>query len=155
VFANGRVYSVAIKLEEAVMPNYSLVQIEGIGAANSRKMKMAKVGTTSSLLKKGATPKGRKELAKSSGVSESVILKWVNMADLFRVKGIGKQYSELLEKAGVDTVKELRNRLPDNLAASLEKANSGPRRLVRQLPGVKRCRSWINAAKKLPPAVTY
>ena len=137
------------------MPNYSLVQIEGIGPANSKKMGSAKVLTTSMLLKKGATPKGRKELAQQTGISESVILKWVNMADLFRVKGIGKQYSELLEKAGVDTVKELRNRVPENLAAALVKANSGSRRLVRQLPGLKRCRTWIAEAKKLAPAVTY
>ncbi len=137
------------------MPNYALMQIEGIGAANSAKMKKAKVRTTRGLLKKGATPKGRKELAAQSGVSQAVILKWVNMADLFRVKGIGKQYSELLEKAGVDTVKELRTRKAEHLVASLAKANSGSRRLVRQLPGLKRCQSWINEAKKLPPAVTY
>ncbi len=138
------------------MPNYNLVQIEGIGPANSNKMKSAKVLTTATLLKKGSTPKGRKELAQQTGISQAVILKWVNMADLFRVKGIGKQYSELLEKAGVDTVKELRTRTPENLAAALAKANeAGGRRLVRQLPGLKRLRTWVNAAKKLAPAVFY
>ena len=78
--------------------------------ANSTKMEKAKIQTVRGLLKRGGTAKGRKELAEKTGISESVILKWVNMADLFRVKGIGKQYAELLEKAGVDTVKELRTR---------------------------------------------
>lgn len=138
------------------MPNYSLVQIEGIGPANSNKMKSARVLTTGTLLKKGGTPQGRRELARQTRISESVILRWVNMADLFRVKGIGKQYSELLEKAGVDTVKELRTRTPENLVAALAKANAaGGRRLVRQLPGLKRVRAWVAAAKKMAPAVSY
>jgi predicted flap endonuclease-1-like 5' DNA nuclease len=138
------------------MPNYNLKQIEGIGPANSRKMERAKIQTVRGLLKRGGTPKGRKELAQQTGINEAVILKWVNMADLFRVKGVGKQYAELLEKAGVDTVKELRTRRADNLAPKLEEANQvGGRRLVRQLPGVKRVQSWIDEAKKLPPAVTY
>lgn len=138
------------------MPNYSLKQIEGIGAANSRKMEKAKVQTVRGLLKKGGTPKGRKLLAEQTGVGESVILKWVNMADLFRVSGIGKQYAELLEKAGVDTVKELRNRRADALVAKLAASNRvGSRRLVQQLPGLKRVQAWIDEAKKLPPAVSY
>jgi nucleotidyltransferase/DNA polymerase involved in DNA repair len=78
------------------------------------------------------------------------------MADLFRVNGVGKQYAELLEKAGVDTVKELRNRRADNLVAKLAEMNkAGGRRLVRQLPGLKRVQGWIDEAKKLPPAVRY
>jgi len=138
------------------MPNYTLSQIEGIGPANSKKMQKAKVQTVRGLLKRGATPKGRKELALQSGVSEAVILKWVNMADLFRVNGIGKQYAELLEKAGVDTVKELRTRRADKLIAALEAANgAGARRLVRLLPGQKRVQGWIDEAKKLAPAVFY
>lgn len=100
--------------------------------------------------------RGRKELAEQIGISESVILTWVNMADLFRVRGVGKQYAELLEKAGVDTVKELRNRRADNLVAKLAAANTvGGRKRVRQLPGLKRVQSWIDEAKKLSPAVTY
>jgi predicted flap endonuclease-1-like 5' DNA nuclease len=138
------------------MPNYNLKQIEGIGAANSKKMEKMKIQTVRSLLGRGATPKGRKELAEKTGISEAVILKWVNMADLFRVKGVGKQYAELLEKAGVDTVKELRNRRADNLTVKLAEVNKvGSRRLVRQLPGPKRVQSWIDEAKKLRPAVTY
>jgi len=138
------------------MPNYPLAQIDGLGPANSKKMQKAKVQTVRGLLKRGATPKGRKELALQSGVSEAVILKWVNMADLFRVNGIGKQYAELLEKAGVDTVKELRTRRADKLIAALEAANgAGARRLVRLLPGQKRVQGWIDEAKKLAPAVFY
>ena len=138
------------------MPSYRLIDLEGIGPANSRKMDEAKIKTVRGLLQKGGTPKGRKELAQSTGISESVILKWVNFADLFRINGIGTQYSELLEKAGVDTVKELRTRNAENLVASLKKANeAGGRRLVRGVPGLKRARTWIAEAKKLKPAVTY
>jgi len=136
--------------------NYRLKEIEGIGPANSNKMQTAKVLTIQGLLKKGGTPKGRKELAEKTGLSESVILTWVNMADLFRINGVGKQYAELLEKAGVDTVKELRNRRADNLAAKLAEVNpAGGRRICGQLPGLKRVQSWIDEAKKLPPAVSY
>jgi predicted flap endonuclease-1-like 5' DNA nuclease len=138
------------------MVNYTLKEIEGIGPANSSRMQSAKVLTVQGLLKKGGTPKGRKELAEQTGLSESVILKWVNMADLFRVNGVGKQYAELLEKSGVDTVKELRNRRADNLVAKMAETNAaGGRRIVRQLPGLKRVQSWIDEAKKLPPAVSY
>ena len=91
----------------------------------------------------------------STGIDAKLILKWVNMGDLFRVKGIGQEYSELLEKAGVDTVKELRNRNPENLLAKLEEANSSGRQLVRALPGLKSVESWIETAKTLDPMVTY
>ena len=138
------------------MPNYKLSKIEGIGPAQSKKMQVAKIQTVRGLLQKGATPKGRKELAEKTGIDEAVILKWVNMADLFRVKGIGEQYSELLEKAGVDTVKELRNRRADNLVAKLAEVNKvGGRKMVRQLPGLKRVQGWIDEAKKLSPVVRY
>ena len=138
------------------MPNYKLEEIEGIGPANAKKMAKAKVLTVNALLEKGKTPKGRKELAELTGITEAVILKWVNMADLFRVPGIGKQYSELLEKAGVDTVKELRTRRADNLTAALAQANvAGKNRLVKQVPGLQRVQSWIEEAKKLAPVVKY
>jgi predicted flap endonuclease-1-like 5' DNA nuclease len=138
------------------MPSYRLIDLEGIGPANSRKMDEARIKTVRGLLQKGGTPKGRKELAERTGISESVILRWVNMADLFRINGIGTQYAELLEKAGVDTVKELRTRNATNLVASMQKANeAGGRRLVRLVPGLKRAQTWISEAKKLKPAVTY
>ncbi|HQG46775.1 MAG TPA: DUF4332 domain-containing protein, partial [bacterium] len=102
--------------------NYKIADIEGIGASMSQKLKKANIKTVHGLLQAGATKKGRKELAESSRIDEAVILKWVNMADLYRVKGIGKQYAELLEKAGVDTVKELRARNAENLVAKLAEA---------------------------------
>ncbi|MDX2480111.1 MAG: DUF4332 domain-containing protein, partial [Desulfuromusa sp.] len=119
------------------------------------KLKKANVGSLNALLNAGCTKKGRKELAEKSGIDEKVILKWVNLADLFRVKGVGTQYSELLEKAGVDTVKELRNRNPENLHAKMIEVNSAGRALVRQLPGLKVVENWVAEAKKVEPMVTY
>jgi len=138
------------------MPNYKLIEIEGIGSAMSKKMEKARIKTVRGLLKKGATRKGRKELAETTGIKSSVILKWVNMSDLFRIKGIGKQYAELLEKAGVDTVKELKMRQPAALLAQIEKINNaGKKRMVQALPGLKRVKLWVRQAQKLPPVITY
>ncbi len=138
------------------MMNYKVADIEGIGASMSMKLKKANIKTVQGLLKAGATRKGRKEIAEASGIDEAVILKWVNMADLYRVKGIGKQYAELLEKAGVDTVKELRTRKAENLVAKIAETNAdGKKRTVRLLPGLKRVEGWIEEAKKLEPMVTY
>jgi len=138
------------------MPNYKLIEIEGIVSAMSKKMEKARIKTVRGLLKKGATRKGRKELAETTGIKSSVILKWVNMSDLFRIKGIGKQYAELLEKAGVDTVKELKMRQPAALLAQMEKINNaGKKRMVQALPGLKRVKSWVRQAQKLPPMITY
>lgn len=138
------------------MMNYRITDIEGVGAAMTKKLEKASIKSVQGLLKKGATKKGRKEIADATGIDESVVLKWVNMADLYRVKGIGKQYAELLEKAGVDTVKELKMRKADNLLAKMAEVNkAGSKRLVRLLPGLKRVAAWIEEAKKLPPMVTY
>jgi len=138
------------------MMNYKITDIEGVGAAMTKKLEKASIKSVQGLLKKGATKKGRKEIADATGIDESVVLKWVNMADLYRVKGIGKQYAELLEKAGVDTVKELKMRKADNLLAKMAEVNkAGSKRLVRLLPGMKRVAAWIEEAKKLPPMVTY
>lgn len=137
------------------MADYKISEIEGIGGTFSAKLGEAGVNKVSDLLEKGKTAKGRKELSNSTGIDAKLILKWVNMSDLFRVKGIGKEYSELLEKAGVDTVKELRNRNPQNLHAKLEEVNSAGRQLVRALPALKTVESWVEEAKKLEPMVTY
>jgi predicted flap endonuclease-1-like 5' DNA nuclease len=95
-------------------------------------------------------------LAEATSTNDKLILKWVNMSDLFRVKGIGPEYSELLEKAGVDTVKELRHRVPEHLHAKMEEVNSSTGKpLVRALPGLKAVQSWVEAAKQLEPVVTY
>ena len=128
--------------------------IEGIGPGYSGALKTAGIVTVEQLLQAGATSRQRAELVRKTGVSSKLILKWVNMCDLFRVRGVAGQYAELLEAAGVDTVKELRNRNSDNLAAAMSKANA-TKRLVRQLPNSKRISDWIEHAKSLQPIVTY
>jgi predicted flap endonuclease-1-like 5' DNA nuclease len=100
-------------------------------------------------------PAGRKELAETTGLDASLILTWVNMADLFRIKGIGGEYAELLKKSGVDTVKELRNRNPENLLAKMTEVNTTGRQLVRALPSLSMVQSWVTLAKELDPMVTH
>jgi predicted flap endonuclease-1-like 5' DNA nuclease len=132
----------------------NLIDIEGIGATYADKLAAQGVTTTGDLLKAGATPKGRQDLEAATGISGALILKWVNKADLFRVKGIGTQYSDLLEAAGVDTVVELGQRRADNLAVKMADVNA-QKGLVRQLPTEKQVADWIAAAKELDRAVTY
>ncbi len=105
-------------------------------------------------MKRGATPDGRKEIAAASGVGHELILTWVNMADLYRIKGVGSQYSELLERAGVDTVVELSKRVPDNLHAAMLKINEA-KHVVHVMPALKQVKSWVSQAKKMKRVVTY
>ena len=137
------------------MPSYKISEIEGIGPAYAVKLKQAGIKTVNSLLKKGSTKKGRKNIEEATGLDASMILKWVNMADLFRIKGVAGEYAELLEAAGVDTVKELRNRNADNLHAKMAEVNSEGRKLVRLLPALKNVKAWVEEAKQLKPMVTY
>ncbi len=132
----------------------SLIKIEGVGAAYARKLQEAGIKSTKALLEKGATPQGRREIAAQSGISEPVILRWVNHADLARIKGIGGQYSELLEAAGVDTVVELAQRNAENLHKHLAVINE-EKRLVRKLPNQSQVNVWIKQAKRLPRVVNY
>ncbi len=132
----------------------SIENIEGIGPANAKKLAKAGIKGVKTLLIKGGAAKDRKEIAEASGVSTEVILKWVNMADLFRIKGIGTQYSELLEAAGVDTVKELAQRNADNLCEAMQDTNS-KKKLVRQTPSLASVKRWVAEAKSLPRAVHY
>jgi predicted flap endonuclease-1-like 5' DNA nuclease len=134
--------------------NYSIATIEGIGPAYAQKLKAKGVRTTSTLLARGRDARGRKELAAAVGIDESLILKWANLADLMRIKGVGEEYSELLEAAGVDTVKALRNRNVGNLTRALTEANA-KRRMVRLLPSEKAVARWVAEAKTLPPVLTY
>lgn len=136
------------------MASYKITDIEGIGEVYANKLDSVNIKTVGALLEKGCTRKGRQELAAATGIDETLILKWVNAADLFRVKGIGSEYSQLLEKAGVDTVKELKNRRAENLHAKLAEINES-HKLVRQLPGLSQVESWIEMAKELEPMVTY
>ncbi|HRJ76207.1 MAG TPA: DUF4332 domain-containing protein [Anaerolineales bacterium] len=133
----------------------TLKEIEGIGSAYAAKLNKAGVRGVNGLLQAGGTRKGRAELAKATGFSAKTILEWVNRADLFRVKGIGSQYSDLLEAAGVDTVVELGKRKPEALVAAFEKANSGKKRVVRQLPSLSQVKDWVKKAKSLKRAVEY
>lgn len=128
--------------------------IEGIGPAYAEKLKAVGINTVEALLEKGATSKGRKELVEKSGISDNLVLKWVNRADLDRVKGIGAQYADLLEASGVDTVVELSKRVPANLHAKMVEVN-GAKKLVRQLPTEKAVEGWVAEAKTLPRVVTY
>ncbi len=129
-------------------------EVEGIGNAYGKKLEKAGICTTDDLLAKGAMPKGRREISKKSGIKEQLILKWVNHVDLFRIKGVGKQYAELLEAGGVDTVVELSHRNPENLLSTIEKTNS-KKHLVRALPYIKQVKKWVEEAKKLPRKIQY
>ena len=136
--------------------SYPISTIEGIGPKYKKMLVKVGVTNTKTLLERGAKKKGRKELAAESGVDETLILKWTNMADLMRVKGVGEEYSELLEVAGVDTIKELRKRKPVNLHKAMAEANGArKKKLVRQLPGLAQVEKWVAHAKELPPMMTY
>ena len=128
--------------------------IEGIGEVYGRKLRAVGVSNSAKLLAAGATRKGRADLVARTGLNESMVLRCVNMADLFRINGVASQYAELLEAAGVDTVKELRNRRADNLAAKMLEVNTA-KRLCRLVPSVRVVAGWIEQAKSLPPAVSY
>ncbi len=131
-----------------------LLDIEGIGPAYAEKLAKVGLKTTGSYLKAGSTPQGRKQLAETTGISDKLILEWVNLADLFRIKGIGEEYSDLLEEAGVDTVPELAQRNPENLILKLKDVND-TKKLVRRLPVLSQVQSWVDQAKELPRVVTY
>ncbi len=131
-----------------------VIEIEGIGPAYEAKLAEAGITTVEGLLGKGATAKGRKEIVAATGISAALVLRWVNIADLFRIRGIGRQYSELLEAAGVDTVVELSKRVPGNLEAKMQEVN-GARNLVRKVPTLSQVQSWVEEAKALPRIVTY
>ena len=133
---------------------YPIEDIEGIGPKYAKKLRDVGVKRTNNLLDRGATRKGRQELADATGLEASLILKWTNMADLMRVRGVGEEYSELLEAAGVDTVKELRTRKPQNLHTAMAEANTS-KKLVRQLPGLAQVEKWVKHAKELKPVMSY
>ncbi len=132
----------------------NLLKNEGVGEAYAQKLQGLGIKSAKALLEKGATPQGRKELAAQSGIGEAFILRWVNHADLSRIKGIGGQYAELLEIAGVDTVVELAQRNAENLHKHLIAANE-EKKLVRKLPNQTQVSNWVKQAKKLPRAVAY
>lgn len=134
--------------------SYPIEDIEGIGPAYAKKLAAGGIKSTAALLKHCGDRKGRKASAATCDVSEKLLLTWTNLADLMRISGIGPQYSELLEAAGVDTVKELRNRNAANLAAKMAEVNA-TKRLTRRVPPASVVEKWVAAAKTTEPAVSY
>jgi len=139
---------------EATDRGINIIDIEGIGPTYAQKLNSINIYTTSDLLKAGATPLGRKELAEKTGISGKLILEWVNLADLFRIKGVGEEYSDLLEEAGVDTVVELAKRVPENLHAKMLEVNE-QKKLVRRPPPLSAVKEWVEQAKKLKRMIEY
>ena len=133
---------------------YKIIDIQGIGPVYAEKLIAIGIETVDQLLEKGADPKGRQAIEDATGIRHDLVLTWVNHADLFRVKGVGPQFSELLEAAGVDTVKELRNRNAANLAAKMAEVNEA-KHLCRRTPVEKEVAKVIELAKELEPKVTY
>lgn len=134
--------------------NYSIEEIEGIGKAYATKLITLNIKTTKDLLSLCCDKKGRKTISDQLDISEKLLLKWVNLADLMRIDGIGKQYSELLEAAGVDTVKELRNRKPENLLETMVQTND-LKNLCNANPGLAMIEEWVEQAKKINPLISH
>ena len=132
----------------------NIADIEGIGGAYAEKLGAAGVTSVDGLLEAGATPKGRSDLAAQTGISDKLVLKWVNHADLFRINGVAGEYAELLEAAGVDTVAELAQRNGANLAKAMAETNE-KKSLTRTVPGEAQVTKWIDEAKTLPRKVNY
>ena len=133
---------------------YKIAEIEGIGPSYAEKLSKAKIKTTDDLLDLCCSKSGRQSVAEQTGVGESQLLKWANQADLMRVSGIGSEYAELLEAAGVDTVKELRTRNAENLATKMAEINE-QKKLTRAVPAPKVVTDWVEQAKKLDPKITH
>jgi predicted flap endonuclease-1-like 5' DNA nuclease len=132
----------------------SVIHIEGIGEVYANKLADAGISTTEALLESGATPQGRQALCEKTGIGHKLILKWVNRADLFRVEGIAEQYSDLLAAAGVETVLELAQRVPEHLHPKLVEVNEA-KKLVRHVPTLEHVAGWVKSARGLSRVVTY
>lgn len=136
------------------MANYKIEEIEGIGPVMGEKLRAVGVNNTDKLLEATKTKKQRKDLAASTDISEKLILRFANMADLFRITGVGQEFAELLEAAGVDTVPELAQRRPDNLTAKMEEVNE-TKKLTRRTPSLIEVEKWVAEAKELPRVLEY
>lgn len=133
---------------------YKIEDIEGIGPSYGEKLVAAGVKNTDQLLEKCGAAKGRKQIAEASGLTTKQLLKWANMADLMRISGVGPEFAELLEAAGVDTVKELRNRNATNLAAKMKEVHE-EKKLTRTVPSESQVEKWVAQAKELDPKITH
>jgi predicted flap endonuclease-1-like 5' DNA nuclease len=134
--------------------SYPITDIDGIDEETAARLKAAGIRSTERLLEKARTVRGRKRLAALTGLDEKSLLCWANVADRMRIKGINKEYSQLLRAAGVGTVKELKYRNPANLAKAMAETNK-KNKLVRLLPSEKVVARWIDNAKKLPLKISY
>jgi predicted flap endonuclease-1-like 5' DNA nuclease len=134
--------------------SYSIMEIDGIGPLMADKLKKVGIRTTAKLLEAAKSAKGRKALAAKIAVDEKTILRWANLADRMRIKGIGEDYANLLQAVGVDTVKELKYRNVAKLATAMREANK-KNKLVRLLPSERRVQRWVNEARQLPLKITY
>jgi predicted flap endonuclease-1-like 5' DNA nuclease len=132
----------------------AIISIEGIGEVYAEKLKAAGITTTEALLEQGATRDGRARIAETTGISGTLVLRWVNHADLFRINGVEAQYAELLEAAGVDSVPELAQRVPENLASRLAEVND-QKKLVRKIPSQAQVADWVAEAKTMPRMVHH
>lgn len=132
----------------------SIEYVEGIGPANGKKLRAAGIRSTNAMLKSCCDKAGRKAMAEKSGITEKMLLEWANRCDLMRVKGVGSEYSDLLENAGVDTVKELRNRNAKNLFEAMADLNA-KKKLVRRPPSLPEVERWVAHAKTLDPMITH
>lgn len=133
---------------------YKITDIEGIGPATQEKFVAAGITTVEQLLEKGAEPAGRKELMEATGLAKEKMLAFVNMADLFRLKGVGSQFAELLQASGVNTVVELSKRKPENLHAKMLEVNE-EKHLLKSPPSLEKITAWVEEAKELPRKVNY
>lgn len=136
------------------MGNYKVDAVEGIGPVMGEKLRKAGISDTDTLLQSLTTPTKRSSLSKETGIPEKTVLRFANMVDLFRIKGIGPQYAELLEASGVDTVKELAQRVPANLLGKLDEVNSA-RNISGRIPTEKELVRWVSEAKELPRVLEY
>ena len=134
--------------------DYKVIDIEGVGPVFAEKLKAAGIEKASQLLEKCAKPAGRKALSEAADIADHLILKWANHCDLYRIKGVGPQFAELLEAGGVDTVKEFGHRVAANLEKKLVEVNE-QRHLTRRVPSVKELEKMIAQAKELPAVMSY
>jgi len=136
------------------MTTLKIIEIEGIGPSYAEKLGSAGMKTSDDLLEAGKTPQGRKDLVEKTGISSKLILEWINLCDLIRIKGVGEEYSDLLEAAGVDTVVELGTRNAENLQAKMQEVNE-EKKLVRKTPTIDQVTAWVAEAKTLPRVIEY
>ena len=133
----------------------SIEDVEGIGPVYGQKLSNVGIATTDDLLERGAKPSGRKAIEDATGIDHDLVLKWVNHVDLMRINGVGSEYSDLLEAAGVDSPAELAQRNAANLAATVQEVVAAQPSIVRRVPSESELADWITQSKDLPKLVEH